>query len=97
METFYLGDTVWATGGAIDSVVTKIRNGWSKFNDLGPFLANRDFPLGAKDILYSACVRSIMLFGSETWSVKVEVVIRLKKTDARMVRWHATLGLRIFL
>ena len=82
METFYLGDTVRATGGLIDSVVTNIRSGWSKFRDLVSFLANGDLPLGAKDKLSSACVRSIMLFESETWCVKD--MIRLKKTDARM-------------
>ena len=84
METFYLGDTVWATGGVIDSVVTNIRSGWSKFRDLVSFLANGDLPLGAKDKLSSACVRSITLFGSETWCVKAEDVIRRKKTDARV-------------
>ena len=48
------------------------------------FLANGDLPLGAKDKLSSACLRSIMLFESETWCVKAEDMIRLKKTDARM-------------
>ena len=68
------------------SVITKIRSGWSKFRDLIPLLANRALPLGAKGRLYSACVRSIMLFGSEAWLVKVEDVIRVKTNDARMVR-----------
>ena len=41
------------------------------------FLANGDLPLGAKEVT---------LFGSETWCVKAEDVIRLKKTDARMCK-----------
>ena len=41
--------------------------------------------LRVKGRLYSAYVRSIMLYGSETCLVK-EDVIRLEKDDARMVR-----------
>ena len=52
-----------------------------------PLLVSRDFHLGAKDRLYSACVRSVMLYGSETWPVKEERVNRLERHDAEMVRW----------
>ena len=49
METFcYLGDTVGAGGGAVDSVIGWIRNGQSNFRDLVPFLSSRGLPLGAK-------------------------------------------------
>ena len=51
-----------------------------------PLLASRDFPLRAKS-RYSACERSVMLYGSKTWPVKVDDVIRLKRNDTRMVRW----------
>ena len=50
-------------------------------------LASRGFPLGAKGRLYSACVCSVMLYGTETWSVKKEDVIGLENNDAKMVRW----------
>ena len=36
--------------------------------------------------LYSECVRSVMLHGSETWTVKEEHMIRLERRYARMVR-----------
>ena len=72
VEWFYLGDTIGIKGvggggwGVFDSVTTRIRSGWCNLKDLGPLLASRGLHLGPKRILYSACVRSIMLYGSET-------------------------------
>ena len=67
MENFcYLGDTLGARGGAFDSAITRIKTGWHKFRDLMLLLASRGLPLGAKDRLYSGCIRRGMLYGSET-------------------------------
>ena len=51
-----------------------------------PLLASRVLPLGAKGRLYSGCVLSIMLYGSETWPIKEKDVIRLERNDTRIVR-----------
>ena len=51
-----------------------------------PLLASRGPPLGAKGRLYSGCVLSIMLYGSETWPIKEEDVVRLERNDTRIVR-----------
>ena len=40
-----------------------------------------------KGKLYIACVRSGMLYGSETWPVKEEDACRLQRTEMQMVRW----------
>ena len=64
----YLGDTIKVSVGALDSVKTRIRH-------LVSFLASNGLPLGIKGRLYSACVWSIMLYESVTWSVKEEDVI----------------------
>ena len=52
---WYYGDTIVA-----DSVVTRIRNSWSKFKDFVPQLAIRDLLLKAKGRLHSACLDSII-------------------------------------
>ena len=52
-----------------------------------PLLACRGLPLGTKCRFYYACVRSVMLYDSETWPVKEEDVIKLKRNDARMATW----------
>ena len=93
MEKFYLCDTVGAGKGAVDSVTTRIKGGWSKFRDLALFLASRGLPLRAKGGLCSGCVRNVMLYGKETCSVKVENVNRLERNDARMVRWMCNVWL----
>ena len=65
-------------GNAFDSVITKIRSGWRKFRDFVPFLASRGLPLGAKGRLNTLHLYvALMLYGSETWPVKEEDVIRL--------------------
>ena len=76
----YFGDTIRARGSAVDSVITRIRSEWSMFRDLESLLASGGFPVGAKGI-YSACARSIKLYGIETWPVKEEDEIRLERND----------------
>ena len=71
----------------VDSVARRIRSGWNKFTVLVPLLSSRGLQLRPKGRLYSACVRSVTLRGSETWPVKEEDVIRRERNDARMVRW----------
>ena len=57
-----------------------------KFRDLVPLLASGVLALGAKDRIYPACVRSIMLYGRKSWPVKEEDGIILERNDARMAR-----------
>jgi len=40
-----------------------------------------------KGKLYSARVQSAMIYGSETWAMKVEDMQRLGRTERMMVRW----------
>ena len=49
----YPDDTKGVRGDAVDSIITRIRSGRSKFRDLVPLLASKGLPLGAKDRLYS--------------------------------------------
>ena len=50
-------------------------------------LDSRILRLGVKDILYSVCVHGVMLYGSKNRQIRKKNVIRLKRNDARMVRW----------
>ena len=82
----YLGDTISAGGGVGGSSVARIRSGWKKFRELLPLLASRVFSLKMKGRVFEACVRSVVLYGSETWAVKEEDLTRLHRNDLRMVR-----------
>jgi len=59
-------------GDANAAVEAIIRIGWNKFRQLVPLLTNKDISLIVRGILYSNCVRSNVLHGSETWPVRKE-------------------------
>jgi len=71
----YLGDMLSVDGDADAAVENRIRIGWNKFRQLVPLLTNKDISFKVRGRLYSSCVRSSMLHGSETWPVRKE-------------RWH---------
>ena len=65
MERFcFPGDTIGARGDAVDSIMTRVRNRWSKFRDLVLLLESRCLPLDVKGRLCSALVRSVMPYGT---------------------------------
>ena len=72
----YLGDVLSVDGDADAAVDARIRIGWNKFRQLVPLLANRDISLIRRGRLYSSCVQSSMLHGSETWP------------SGKKMRWH---------
>jgi len=67
----YLGDMLSVDGDADAAVETRIRIGRNKFRQLVP-------------LLYSSCVRSSMLHGSETWPVRKENEVALQRAEMRM-------------
>ena len=64
----YLGFMLSAEGDADAAMEARIRVGWNKFRQLVPLLTNKDTSLIRRGKLYSSCVRSSMLHGSETWA-----------------------------
>jgi len=75
------------------AVDTRIRFGWNKFRQLVPLLTNKDIPLMVRVRLYSSCVRSSMLHGSETWPIKKENEVALQRAEMIMGRW--TCGIKL--
>jgi len=74
-------------GDADAAVKARIRIGWNKFRQLVPLLTSRDISVITRGRLYSSCVRSSMLHGSETWPVRKENEVALQWAQMRMVRW----------
>jgi len=83
----YLGDMLNVDGDSDAAVEARIRIGWNKFRQLVPLHTNRDISLIRRGRLYSSCVRSSMLHGSETWPVRKENEVALQRLEMRMVRW----------
>jgi len=88
----YLGDMLSVDDAAVE---TTIRIGWNKSRQLVPFLTNKDMSLSVRGRLYSSCVRSSMLQGSETWHVRKENEVALQRAEMRMVRWMCGVKLQV--
>lgn len=82
----YLGDRVDAKGGCEAAVTARARLGWMKFRDCGELLNSKRFPLKVKGMVYRSCVRSVMLYGSETWCLGENEMALLRRTERAMVR-----------
>jgi len=68
----YFSDMLSVDGDADAAVEGRIQIGWNKFRQLVALLTNMNISLIMTVRLYSSCVRSSMLHGSETWPVKKE-------------------------
>ena len=90
----YLGDMLDAGGGAESSTVTRVRSGWKKFRELLPMLTTKVISLKVEGELYAAYVRSVMLYGSETWPIKVEESQRLQRNEMSMILWMCGVTMR---
>jgi hypothetical protein len=93
-EFCYLGDMVGCGGGAENASRVRIRSAWKKFRELSPILTERGASLKLKGKVYSACVRSALTYGSETWPMKVADRQRLERAEGMMVRYMCGVTLR---
>ena len=83
----YLGDSLSSGGGCELAAITRCKSAWKKFRELLPILTNRKLPLETRGRVYSSCVRSVMLYGSETWAASACTIRRLQRNDRAMIRW----------
>jgi len=83
----YLGDMLSVDGDADAAVETRTRIGWNKFWQLVQLLTNKDISLIVRRRLYSRCVRSSVLHGSETWPVRKENEVALQWAEMRIITW----------
>ena len=57
-----------------------------KFRKCGELLRGRRFSFRMKGMVYRSCVRSAMLWGSETWCLKESEMAILRRTERAMER-----------
>ena len=67
-------------------VTARLRIGWVRFRECGEWLLGNRFPLKMKGKVYHCCVRSAILYGSETWCLKENEKAILRRTERAMVR-----------
>ena len=82
----YLVDRLNASGGCEAAVTARVRIGWVRFRKCGELLLGKRFPLKMKGKVYRCCVRSAVLYGSETWCTKENKKAILRRSERAMVR-----------
>jgi len=65
----YLGYINYVGGGSDASSLMRVRCGRKKFREMLPLLTMKGLFLHMKGSLYTACMRSVMLYGSVMWEV----------------------------
>jgi hypothetical protein len=81
----YLGDMIQKDGGCDKAVRDRVRKGWLKFRELGGVLCNRRIALKMRGVLYRACVRTVMMYGCESWPMRKENEENLVRAERRMI------------
>ena len=89
----YLGDMSDQTGGCFNAITARIGSARKNFRDLLPVLTNKGISLRLRGHAYNACIRSILLYASETWPAKADDINWLIRTDNSMVRWICSVKL----
>ena len=82
----YLGDMLSAGGGCESAVITRGRTAWGKYRDLLPILSSKNVALRTKGRVYDTCIRSAMLYGSETWAPRNTDLDRLQQNERGILR-----------
>jgi hypothetical protein len=82
----YLGSCVTAGGGAGDEISHRIARARAAFANLKHLWRRRDIRLTLKGRIYRATVRAVLLYGCETWPLRVEDIRRLSVFEHRCLR-----------
>ena len=90
----YLGDVVDSEASAEGAVRTRIAASWTKWRELASLLTNKGIPLKCRAHVYEMCVRSVLIYGAETWPLSLRLVELLRSTDRRMLRYMAKVRLK---
>ena len=82
----YLGATISSAPNVVDDVNSRIVKARLAFTKLNQIWRRKDVRLAIKGRLYNACVRSVLLYGSETWPLRAEDIQKLSVFDNRCLR-----------
>ena len=87
VENFkYLGSLITAGGGVGEEITSRIARARTAFANLRHLWRRRDIRLSLKGRVYNAAVRSVLLYGCETWPLRAEDARRLSVFDHRCLR-----------
>ena len=90
----YLGSVIHAQGGNEEDITARIAAAWKKWKELLGVLYDRRMPVAVKGKVYRTMVRPLLIYASETWTMKRREEEHLQRTEMRMLRWILGLTLR---
>lgn len=82
----YLGEVLDCEARVERAVRSRVAAAWRKWRELVTLLVNQGIPLKRRGGFYEACVRPVLMYGSETWALTVRLTNILIVCDARMLR-----------
>ena len=82
----YLGSCISSNANVVDEITAQITKARQVFGKLQHLWRQRTISLRVKGRIYQAAVRSVLLYGSETWPVRSEDIRRLATFDHRCLR-----------
>jgi hypothetical protein len=85
----YLGVMMDCEASVERAVRARVAAAWKKWREMASLLNNRYIPLKIRGSVYESCVRSVMLYGAETWEMTGRVEDIMKHCDRRMLRYIA--------
>ena len=71
-------------GGCEHAILKRIQTGWLKFRELSGLLIGKGMSLKSKGIIYTTCIRPEMLYGSETWTTKIDDIRKMQRSESPM-------------
>ena len=89
----YLGDVLSTEGGVERTIKARTAAAWKKWKDLAGLLTNRHVPMKSRGIIFNSCVRPVLLYGVETWSLTTRLEDTLQRCDRSMLRYMAGISL----
>ena len=93
-EFCYLGDMLDSEGSVERAVRMRVAAAWMKWREIASLLTNKQIPLRHRGNVYGACIRSVLLYGAESWAMTQRVLGILTSCDRRMLRYMAGLSLQ---
>ena len=73
--------------GIVRLTIGRIRFAWGRFLELLSLLTNQEIPLKSRGKVYSSCIPSVMLYGSECWALTTVDAKRLQRNERAMIHW----------
>ena len=95
VESFcYLGSVLDREGGVERAVRARVAAAWAKWREIAGLLCNRRIPLKSRANIYDACIRSVILYGAESWPLTQRLEKYIQSCDRRLLRYMSGVSLR---